>query len=794
MLKLAEVVQQIDELFAQNQGKAAEELMKQTIVRAVEGEDDNALLTMLNELIGYYRETSQAEASYQLADQAMQLLAKMGLEGTVPYATTVLNIANAYRAGGRLEDSLACYRKTKEIYDRVLSADDMLVASFYNNMSLLYQELQDHQEAKRCLLAALAIVKQHEDAYYELAATYTNLASSCLECDEDEEASRYFRLAIEILEAHGIENAHYSAALSSLGTFYYKKGDYRRAAQNFRKAMECMRRSLGENEFYQRLKENLKACEKALQEKENGLELSRAYYEAYGRPMLEERFAPWLDRIAVGLVGEGSDCFGFDDELSRDHDWGPDFCIWVTQETEREIGAALREAYASLPAEFMGYQRSAVMQGTGRRGVQTIQGFCSRLLGEGDWEKPDVVEATLKSETFWRQAADASLAAAVNGEVYADPEGIFSAVRDRLREGYPEQIRLLKLAENTAAFSQNGQYNYERMLQRGDRVAAQMMLGDCLKAAAKLVYYMGNKYPPHEKWLVKGLEKLAAGPETAALLDRVVAVSIVSASEASKAEAVTAVLEEAAQKLARELYRIGVISDVDPYLDHHTEELLRKAGYAALTDEELVERIVKLEYTAFDKVHNAGGRAFCQDDWRTFSIMRKSQYLTFTRPMLLQYLYDFQREYDRGHNLIEEKYGRMMESTAPEEYEQIKAHFPELSEEKKAIIEAVAAMQVGWMEEFERNFPVLAGNARSIHTAEDHLYNTSYETYLRGELGTYSDKMLELYGRYVVEYAREGRNLACDIMGNSVKMYGYRDLEDAEQHYAPPQSICRLGE
>ena len=174
--------------------------------------------------------------------------------------------------------------------------------------------------------------------------------------------------------------------------------------------------------------------------------------------------------------------------------------------------------------------------------------------------------------------------------------------------------------------------------------------------------------------------------------------------------------------------------------------------------------------------------------------MRKSQYLTFTRPMLLQYLYDFQREYDRGHNLIEEKYGRMMESTAPEEYEQIKTHFPELSEEKKAIIEAVVAMQVGWMEEFERNFPVLAGNARSIHTAEDHLYNTSYETYLRGELGTYSDKMLELYGRYLVEYAKKGRNLTCDIMGHSVRMYGYRDLEDAEQHYAPPQSICRLGE
>ena len=122
-----------------------------------------------------------------------------------------------------------------------------------------------------------------------------------------------------------------------------------------------------------------------------------------------------------------------------------------------------------------------------------------------------------------------------------------------------------------------------------------------------------------------------------------------------------------------------------------------------------------------------------------------------------------------------------MESTAPQEYERIKEHFPKLSEQKKQIIEAVVQMQVGWMEEFEKCYPTLAGNARSIHTSEDNLYNTSYETYLRGEISTYSDKMLELYGRYVVEYARNGENLTDAIMKNSVEMYGYRSLEEAEE-------------
>jgi hypothetical protein len=148
--------------------------------------------------------------------------------------------------------------------------------------------------------------------------------------------------------------------------------------------------------------------------------------------------------------------------------------------------------------------------------------------------------------------------------------------------------------------------------------------------------------------------------------------------------------------------------------------------------------------------------------------------------MLLQYYYDFTRELERGHNLIEEKYGRMMESTAPEEYAKISAGFPAISDKKRQIIENIANMQVGSMEEFALKYPYLAGNARSIHTYEDHLYNTSYETYLRGEISTYSDKMLQLYGKYIVDYSKAGRNPAKDIMEHSVLMYGYESMEEAE--------------
>ena len=806
-MDVSAILKKIDGCLANNSLKESEAVMREGIGQALREEDDNALLSLLNELIGFYRETSRVEESFALADQAKKLVKKMGIEGTIPYATTYLNIANAYRAGGKLEESLACYRITQEIYHQLLKPQDMLEASLQNNMSLLHQEMGDYNSARDCLLKALEIVGKNPGAYFETAVTYANLAATCLKRNEDEEAAGYFRKAIEIFESHGIEDAHYSAALSSLGTYHYKTGDYEGAARYFRKAMDCMRRSLGENEYYYRLEENLKACERAsgrmtdggtaadaLPYEEagksfmTGIKLSRAFYEAYGRHMIHEKFPDYEDRIAVGLAGEGSDSFGWDDTFSADHDWGPDFCMWVTRQTYETIGKSLQEEYEKLPRQFMGYTRTVSPQGAGRRGVQVIEDFFTRLLGEEGWQEilssspwerevQEEVCLSAKELYVWQQIPDSGLAASVNGEVFCDGEGIFTKIRDFLKRGYPQQVLFLKLAQSAAVFSQTGQYNFGRMSAREDTVTAGIMLADCMRETMKLCYYMSNCYPPHDKWLFKGLEKLENEDQKLEELRMM----LKNISEEASESGCGALVEKIADVLARALYEKGYTSDTEVYLDAHVQELLVKSALSGKKKAELVQKITELEFKAFDKVNNKGGRASCQDDWTTFSIMRRSQYLTWSRVMLMQYLYDFQREMDRGHNLIEEKYGRMMESTDPEEYEKIKNHFSVLSDEKKAIIEAVVGIQAGWMEEFVQKYPALAGNARSVHTFEDTLYNTSYETYLRGEISTYSDKMLELYGRYVADCAARGGNLAYEIMTNSVHMYGYPDLEKAQE-------------
>lgn len=765
------ILNQVDDYFAQNQGEKARVLLEESIQQAVEEQDDNSLLQLLNELLGYYREVSLVEESFQIAEQAIVQARRMGLEGTLPYATTLLNVANAYRAGGRLEDSLACYLEVRGIYARLLSSENLLVASLENNLSLLYQEMGDYDHAKECLLRALQIVEAKGEPF-ETAVTHANLANTCLQLEEMEEALEYAKQAVARFEELEVKDAHYAAALTALGTYYYKKEEKSQAKEYFAKAMQMMEQSLGRNAYYYRLEEYWKACGGAAAEQgassaksssaEQGLVICKSYFETYGRPMLEEKFSDYMDRIAVGLVGKGSDCFGYDDMQSRDHDWGAGFLIWLDDETYEAIGEAMQAEYEKLPTEYQGTKANFRPTERSRRGVMRIGDFYRKLLNASCYEEID-----------WTQVEDSSLAEAVNGEVFLDACGTFTAFRKELQKGYPERILYMKIAQAAAGFAQCGQYNYGRMYKRGDSFTAQLMLADACRYAMKLCHYIEGKYPPHDKWLRRSTESLPDGAQVIALLEK--------AMKAATPQETEQWIEQVAQYFAGSMYEKGYISDIESYLGAHTQELLMKADFAALSNEQLVDEIARIEFEAFDKVRNVGGRASCQNDWYTFSIMRKSQYLTWNRTMLLQYLYDFNREFANGHNLIEEKYGRMMQSTAPAEYEQIKDYFPRLTDEKKAIIEQIVALQVGWMEAFEQQYPKLAGNARSIHTTEDNLFNTSYETYLRGELGTYSDKMLELYGRYVVDCARRDGNLAYEIMQNSVRLYGYDSMESAER-------------
>ena len=115
-----------------------------------------------------------------------------------------------------------------------------------------------------------------------------------------------------------------------------------------------------------------------------GLELARAYYREFGEPMLRERFPELLPLVAAGLCGSGSECWGFDDAISEDHDFEPGFCLFLPGEAvvDRKAAFELERAYAKLPKEFMGYRRQAVSPvGGARHGVIRTADFMMDKVG-----------------------------------------------------------------------------------------------------------------------------------------------------------------------------------------------------------------------------------------------------------------------------------------------------------------------------------------------------------------------------------------------------------------------------
>lgn len=243
----------------------------------------------------------------------------------------------------------------------------------------------------------------------------------------------------------------------------------------------------------------------------NGLELSRKFYEAC-LPMLREDIPGIMDKAAIGLVGEGSECFGCDDEHSRDHDYGPAFCLWLPREELRANLERVNAAFDRLPREFMGMEsRLAPERRMGRVGPLPLEDFYAFFTGLAH-----------APETWreWLRIPEHQLAACTNGAVFADGAGAFSRWRDALLAFYPRDVFLKKLAARCMVMAQAGQYNLPRSLARGDGTAAMLAAARFAEAALSFVYLCNRRYMPFYKWAGRLARELPVlGPSVTTLLD-----------------------------------------------------------------------------------------------------------------------------------------------------------------------------------------------------------------------------------------------------------------------------------
>ena len=282
-----------------------------------------------------------------------------------------------------------------------------------------------------------------------------------------------------------------------------------------------------------------------------GLEIARAYYEQYGEPMLRERFPGLMPFVAAGLAGSGSECWGFDDEISRDHDFEPGFCLFLPGEdvVDRRTAFELERAYAALPKEFMGLRRSLVAPvGGPRHGVLRTAEFMTDKVGKADGNL---------SLMEWLYMPEFSLAEAVNGEIFMDGYGEVTAIRERLRRR-PEDVRLKKLAGQLLLMGQSGQYNYRRCLQHGEAAAAQLAAVEFVKSTMAAVFLLNDVYQPYYKWCFRAMRALPKLALTAELLEYL----LTTDNEPDTAEEKSRVMEGIAADVIGELREQGLLGEL----------------------------------------------------------------------------------------------------------------------------------------------------------------------------------------------------------------------------------------
>ncbi|MGN1186908.1 MAG: DUF4125 family protein, partial [Lachnospiraceae bacterium] len=550
---------------------------------------------------------------------------------------------------------------------------------------------------------ALALIKSLPDCKVEEATTYINLALLYIKQEKYDTAEENIKEALAIFEddkGKQYKDAHYGAALSAYGDLKYKRGEYKEAAAIYEEALTEIARSYGyNNSSYRMTCENCILVYKALTQSsgtkeeaadymvkaqkyesflhsldENsgrikGLELSKRYYDTYVKEMLHRVFPEYEERIAVGLCGHGSECFGFDDEVSEDHDYGPSVCLWLTDEDYEKIGDRLKEEYEALPKSFMGVAARQVSQnGENRVGVLRISDFYKEHIG--------YVKAPDRGDiAAWSSMKQEGVASAVNGEVFRDDLGEFTGIRKELLNFYPDKLWYALLAESAVKMAQYGQYNYHRCMLRKDYVAAAAAYDGFMRETMELVFLVYREYMPYYKWSYRALRAMAERRQENILLMICDKLGKLAELDFHDEEAVQSVIEDICTDAVRILKVQGLSSEDDCYMEKQAAAIMSSYNnlLTASTDgrQKLIDSVVEEEWNMFQATSNEGGRADCQNNWNTFQLMRKSQFMAWEDELLESYLSDLKEGELKGRNLIAEKYARMMKSTAPYKYAEL---------------------------------------------------------------------------------------------------------------------------
>lgn len=593
----------LDSIFTQAEGATkALPYLEDSLAQAVSQHDDFAELTVISEFLGFDRSHGRHDHSRQLCERALELSEKLHLENSAESTILLINIATAYRQAGDYDDAQRIYEKAISESEHTLPDTDRRKAALHNNFSMLLSETGHFEEAREELTRALRLMQlssPHPESDGDIATTFTNLGLLELQLGDTEKAVEHAKLAFAMYQNYPqLQNsAHYTSALAGYAQVLFIAGDLEKSLHYFEQALDLIGQFYGTSSgYYETTQENVQLVRDAISAANtneynkahspaslhadepleplfsSGLDLSRAYWQTYADQLFSGDFGQIRSRAAVGLVGHGSECYGFDDELSHDHDFGPRFCVWLTTEDFERYGRELQARYDALTSHFGNFDRSPRSpRNTHRDGVMTIDSFFESITGLSHAPKSH------DEDHIWLNLSEATLAAATNGEIFADPYGAFSSRRQAFKN-MPEDVRLFLISQHLGMIAQTGQYNFARMMQRGDTSAAVLTLSEFAQSVSSLIFLMNNPvsvgYAPYYKWRFAALRKLSNRMGTrladvCPLLEELLQESLTSTQTDASVNSAQNLIDTICAKIVDELNVQGLSSSREDFLEWH---------------------------------------------------------------------------------------------------------------------------------------------------------------------------------------------------------------------------------
>lgn len=705
-----------DKLLKENKINDARNLLEDSLEHAIKNNNTALIIQILNEAIGFYRDLSEFDTSVKYANALLNLIKKMKLDYK-DEATCLINIANAFRAGGLLEASAEIFKEAKSLFDLNIN-DSNLLAALYNNWALLYEEKNEIKEAISLLKQALLLVNDE----IKIASTHVNLGMCYLKLNELALAECEIEISKTIFEKNK-NDFHYSGFLALKAKYYNLIKEDRKAINYYEEALANLLKTVGQNTYYYELKDELFK----LYDKHNiarhikGLELSESFFNENKALLFKKIPSNAIEYITIGLFGFGSECYGVDDEISEDHDFDQGFIILVEDSVPLTDFLKIKQAFDCLPKL---YKRFCLLNQT-KHGVHYMKEYLN-YLGVNDI----------------KNISDESKALLLNGKLfYQGFASTFANLRYDIRKNSNYDF-LIDLSLKALEINKYIPYNLKRSLDRGDLYTFKSLKNNLVNHLIEFYYTYHKMYLPHDKLRLKLMDNNS-------IIKKWI-YYILDHDDISK------LYEEISAKIIETLHNFNVIKRINTlYIEDYKEEITSFIKEWNIK-RKLTNEIVEIEYKMFKSLKNIGGEASCQRNYPYFKLMREAQYLTFNINLLESYLEDLHEALNNNYNLLEIKYGFMEETLDPNHFKEISSRLPQLTKFQKEVIASISDVVLEMKNLFDKT---PHAKMRDNDSSYDTYNNASYETYLKGELASYSEKTLYLYARMLQELSQNNQNI-----------------------------------